>query len=286
MSAICCSSCKNKTSNERCSAPALKGLVFCGKHAKAKHPRIWSVINNVDSRAIIIQKIWKGYILRKRIALAGPGAMKRSLCHNSEDIVTFESKETVSPLDYFSFEESGKIWWFDIRSILQYSMNSLNVINPYNRQPLPSEAKERLRSIYLYRLHTNQPNAHSESNTKLTIQEYVSQNWIQLCKILELNAFIDVMPRMFSSLNRVQYMIFLQLIHADMEVWAREHKLGSKRYLYTGSLRHTVRKLQRHPEFSSLMTSYYASKVLLSILNDTNNPYPICFIIMSAIVRL
>jgi hypothetical protein len=192
MSATCCSSCKNKTSNDRCSAPALKGLLFCGKHAKAKHPRVWSIVNNVDTHAVFIQKIWKGYIIRKKISIAGPGAMKRSLCHNDEDIVTFEEKTKISPLDYFSFEESGKIWWFDIRSMLQYSLNNLIVTNPYTRQPLPSEAKERLRSIYLYRLHTNQPNAHSENNTKLTIQEYVSQNWIQLCKILELNAFIEV----------------------------------------------------------------------------------------------
>lgn len=283
---ITCASCKNKTSTDRCQAPALKGIIFCGKHAKVKTPRLWAVVVNADRHASVIQKLWKGYNVRRQISLAGPGAMKRSLCHNDEDIVTFESKNNVSPLDYFSFEETGKIWWFDVRSMLQYSLNNIIVTNPYTRQPLPIEAKERLRSIYLHRIRNNQPNSYSESNTKLTIQEHVSQNWIQLCKILELNAFIDITPRVFSTLNRIRYLVFLQLIHADMEAWAREHTLTSKRYLYLGSLRHTIKKIQRHPDFSSIVAAYYTSKLLLSILNDTNNPYPICFMIMSAIVRL
>lgn len=282
---ITCASCKNRKSEEKCNSPALKGILFCGKHAKIKNPRIWSSVVKADVPAIQIQKIWRGYYLRKQISLAGPGALRRSLCHNDEDIVTFESKNNVSPLDYFAFEENNKIWWFDVRTILQHADTQLIVTNPFTRQPLSQDANQRIRNIYLFRLRTNRPILHIDSTGNLKAEDVIRQNWIHLCKILELNAFIDVQPRMFSTLNCTQFFILFSLLYADMKVWANEHKIKcSKRYRYTSAIKDTITKLRNNKTPS--LSAYYASKTLLTVLNDTSDPYPICFMLMSALVRL
>jgi hypothetical protein len=90
-----CESCKNKNSLDRCSSPALKGLLYCGKHAKVKNPRVWKIINKLDGKVTLITKIWRGYHLRKLLKLAGPGLFNKSLCVNQDELVSLEPIKTI-----------------------------------------------------------------------------------------------------------------------------------------------------------------------------------------------
>ena len=87
-----CASCKNKTTLERCPSQAIKGLLFCGKHAKTKVKRLWADLNNGKKYAILLQKVWRGYFIRKRLKLAGEGVLNRKDCHNTEELVTLDDK--------------------------------------------------------------------------------------------------------------------------------------------------------------------------------------------------
>ena len=120
-----CNSCKNKNSTERCGSPALKNLQFCGKHVKSKTPRLWSVVNSAGDSAVKIQKVWRGWIVRYLHDLSGPGVLKRSLCHNEDDVITAEDK--VHPSNYFAFHEDGKVFWFDFH---QFQNRNHLVYNP------------------------------------------------------------------------------------------------------------------------------------------------------------
>ena len=57
----------------------------------------------------------------------------------------------VHPFDYFAFEEDGKIFWFDIRSLFQMSIDKLQPENPYTRCKLTLETRKRLKEAIYYR---------------------------------------------------------------------------------------------------------------------------------------
>jgi hypothetical protein len=99
-----CLHCKNKTSNERCGNKRLPNLIFCGKHAKVKDKRVWTKVMNADRVIVLMQAIFRGWLIRSSLSLAGPGVLNSKLRHNEEDLVTCDQAD---PFDYFSFEKDG-----------------------------------------------------------------------------------------------------------------------------------------------------------------------------------
>lgn len=279
-----CASCKNKSSTDQCPNTSLPGVIFCGKHLKAKEPRLWRYVNQADGKATIISKIWKGYDIRKRLKLSGSAVLKRSICHNEEELMTLESINTVNPLDFFSFEDGGKIYGFDVRTILESLHKSTQPINPYTRQPIPMEARLRLRQLYGYRLRNKLPDRHDI--VKFTnVDEFLTNRWLQVCQIAEEHYFFGVQPNIFMSLNRTQLFIFLSMIFNDVRTWASEHKeLPSRRFRYAFWLQNIINKFSTTQDPDEY--SFYVSTVILSILYDCPEPYTFCFIVMSSLYRL
>ncbi len=278
-----CASCKNKDSTERCTNKSIKGLIFCGKHARAKNTRSWISVNHIDDKVTLIQKIWRGYSLRQWLKLAGPCVLNRTECHNEEELVTFDEKKRVHPLDYFAFKEADKVYWFDIRSIQQASIDKLKPINPYTREPLSIETRQRLRKLAILRDHRKMSNLHSEPEK--TAQNMLNISWTSVCQIIEENGFPDISPMNFISLNKTQLYIFASIIRQDLIAWASEHVTpNSRRKRYVPWTKWLIN--QHNTETQSTMLSYVTSKCLLSMLNDYQNPYEICFIIMSALYRV
>lgn len=279
-----CSSCKNKTSNERCSSPALSGLSLCGRHIRVRSPRLWHIVNNVDTKVTLISKIWKGYIIRKRIKLAGPGSLKRQQCNNSDELVSLEPINTVDIFDYFGFQENDKVYGFDVRTILDTLQRSMVPTNPYTRQPLSIDDRKRLREIYSYRVRHKLPTSY-EHNTLRTTDIILTNRWTQLCQIVEENGFFNINPNIFLGLNKSQLYAFLAMIHNDLKTWAAEHKPPhSKRFLYVFWSNNVMKKYSTAQTVAEY--SFFVSSILLSILYDSVEPYTICFILMSALYRL
>ena len=278
-----CGSCKNKTSDERCPSKPLRGLIFCGKHARMKSPRIWKDVNQLDHKIIPIQKLWRGYILRKWIGLAGPGVLNRSICHNDEELVTMDDKKSVSPLDYFAFTENDKVYWFDVRSIVGACIFSVTPTNPYTRQDLSIDTRQRLRRLCIMRQRRKILNEHTEP--KRNIGEVLKASWTYICQIIIENGFFDMSPLYFMSLNKTQLYIFITMIRNDMVALAAEHTSPeSRRHKYVYWLKRL--QDQHDSNVSVIELSYFTSKILSTILNDLMEPYPMCFIIMSAMHRL
>ena len=277
-----CSSCKSKTSKDRCLAKSIGDTLFCRRHLKVKEPRIWAIVNNVKPCATLIQKIWRGYSVRKWIKLAGPGALNRNICHNDEELVTLDDKKSVSPFSYFAFEEAGKVYWFDFRSLIQHCFK--NTTNPYTRQPLSIETRKRLRMLYAMRhrrklLYTHDP------ERQMDVQQVILENWTSLCQIVEENGFFDVNPEIFNTANRSQLYVFLLMISIDMNAWAAEHKSKYSRRLKYCSWLKTILN-QYSPSAHPLKIQFMTSRVLLNILSDCAEPYNVCFIIMASLYRL
>jgi hypothetical protein len=160
-----CFAFKNKHSEERCSAKALKNLLFCGKHVKSKTPRVWKESMNKTKSAIIIQKIWRGWNLRQLLLLSCCGKFKRD-CTNEEDVITYDPIKEIHPLNYFEFTEGDKNYGFDVRSIYQISLKDLKPINPYTRQELDIETRKRMKEFCYKRERRNLYPFHDESIMK------------------------------------------------------------------------------------------------------------------------
>jgi len=248
-----------------------------------KYPRIWKDVNQLDSKIIPIQKLWRGYILRKWLKLAGPGALNRNICHNDEELVTMDDKKSVSPFDYFSFKENDKVYWFDIRSIVEASIFNMVPTNPYTRQELSIDTRQRMRKVCMMRQRRKLLNEHTES--KREIGEVLRASWTYICQIIVENGFFDMSPLYFMSLNRTQLYVFVTMIRNDMIALAAEHTSPeSRRNKYVFWLKRLEE--QHEANVFVLELSYFTAKILSTILNDLTEPYPMCFIIMSAMHRL
>lgn len=274
-----CNSCKNKNSTERCGSPALKNLQFCGKHVKSKSPRLWSVVNSAGDSAVKIQKVWRGWIVRYLHDLSGPGVLKRSLCHNEDDVITAEDK--VHPSDYFAFHEDGKVFWFDIKSIFQLSINELKPTNPYTRQELSLDTRKRLKECIYYRELRRLPLFHDP--LYLTDRDKLfTMHWMMISQMLEENLFIDINPLFFTALNRTQLWEFTALLRDLILVWAKEHNgIHSRRNIYYIWIQACWRR-QTMEIADTMQVCRYLGACLLKILKDCKRPYDICFKLLSA----
>jgi len=279
-----CNSCKNRSSDERCTFKALPGISLCGKHCKVLKPRLWTVVHGIDKKVILISKLWKGYNIRKQIKLSGPGVMKRSLCSNNEEVSTLEDIKNIPVEDYFGFEENGKVYGFDIRTMIDICRRNLNPINPYTRQPISINDRKRLRELFAYRLRNRLPVCY-ENNAIESIQSNISSSWNQICQIIEENGFFNIHPNIFLQLNKSQIHVFLNMVCSDIQIWASEHKRpDSRRLKYYVWIRNALAKMNRTIDLR--FYSFICASVLAMLLYDCVDSYNICFITMSALYRL
>jgi len=280
-----CSACRNKTSTERCPSKALKNLLFCGKHAKSKNVRLWAEVNSVGDHATLIQKVWRGYRIRSLIRLAGPGVLCRKDCHNEEDFFTCEEREKVHPMNYFGLTESGKLYWFDIRSIFQWSVENLKPTNPYTKQDLSLDDRKRMKECVYRRELTPLPLFHDVSYT-LNRDKLYAMRWIMISQFLEEQLFEEFNPMNFAVLNRTQVWTFTQLLRDQMLIYARRHKsVHSRRNMYYVWLANCFRR-QTFDIATAHSVLMYLGGTILRILKDCKDPHEICFEILSARHRL
>lgn len=283
-----CFSCKNRHSVERCTASCVGSTLVCGRHAKCKHIRFWHRENPHIGRAILrLQSIWRGYALRKLLRLAGPGVLKRTLCHNEEELTTCVEKDKQNPLDYFAIDDNGTIWWFDQRTMFQWSHRQLEITNPYTRQPLSVEDRRRLRELYVLRLRQGRSAYHSNDAFPSDLIGRRDLRWLRIVQILREHDFADYHHENFLAMNRGQLYAFTELFLEDLRWWTFHvpGRAKSRQAHYLVWIRNLYKMFfLRRPETPQM--SYELAGHLLSILNDCKMPYDICFYIVSAFVRV
>jgi len=276
-----CKSCKNSKSTEQCSSPALKNLSFCGKHAKVSKPRLWIEVNPTGPQATLIQKIWRGWITRYRIDIAGPGVLNRKICHNEEDVVTYTEREKIHPLDYFGFFEDEKVFCFDVRSIFQLSIEKLQPENPYTRQQLTLDTRKRLKDV-IYRRGIRHISIFHDKMYLANEEKVFDMRWMMISQFLEEHLFMDLNPMFFTALNRTQLWEFTALLRNSLLQWAKEHSNPNSRRIMYYIWANMCWKRQTLSVESEKEVCQYVGKALLKMLMDSKKPYDICFKILSA----
>ncbi len=186
--------------------------------------RIFSFLY-LSSFIIKIQKVFRGYIVKKYKRLHGPAVMKRSLCTNNTDFVTMESLDEISFHQFISYkDEDGFIYGFDISSLFNlFTKNDSVIKNPYNRNLIPDFLIKNIKTILvLSKILKIQIVLSIEDDTPVISEEKVVE-----LRALSLFQNIDALGNYsncnwFLSLNRNQIIKFIREL---ADIWSYRAQL-------------------------------------------------------------
>lgn len=267
-----CASVRKKGSLEPCTTPALRGHSLCGRHARMKVPVLWAhAMRKRNLPVVKIQALVRGWLLRSRLRLAGPGVLCRKNLANDEDMVTCESKDREHPLTYFAFEENGKVWWFNFESLWRWTRHSHEPANPYTKVPLSSDTRKRLRATwsYMHRHRMTMPEEPTEFSQRLCTR------WNTVVQVFADNGFVDVHPNMFLNFSTLDFRVMFIFLERDIEVVLPDTDRGKARAL---------RLCQRAITAPNAPTTWLVF-ILILLLSIHKDPYSMTFMVLSALHR-
>lgn len=226
--------------------------------------------------------------MRNRLKLGGKGVLKREMCHNEEDMVSCDEKTKVHPFDYFAVEQDGKVWWFDQRTMIEWSQKNLDVLNPFNRTPLTPHDMQRLRKLFMIRKRTGFPLYHTEQDVKPLI-ELCENRWLRVVQIMYECGLRDMShPEHFMSLGYNSMVYFLNFLTEETRMWMYDgegdpytvHSKRAKIYTWLRSIRNNMHR------YKSLMhLSKDVAGVLLASFNDIRDPSELAFFVAASLLK-
>jgi hypothetical protein len=271
-----CAAVRKKGSTDKCKSLALTNHTLCGVHARAKNPVLWSSCIRPEG-VIRLQALVRGWTVRKYLKLCGPGVLRRATLANDDELVSCESKEQQYPFEFFSFEENGKIWWFDFDTIWTWCTKSPNPVNPYTKVPLTKETRVRLRILWSYRK-IHKMHIPSESNV---FQERIRNRWNIMCQVFEDNGFGEINPSRFESMRAQDYLLVCQFVESDLRVSMKKSNIYFNMFTrYLGTM------IRNYRSMTPVQYILQASHVLLLLMCLPNDPYIPAFTLLSALYRM
>jgi len=270
-----CAAIRQTGSDHACEKTALPGCTLCLTHLRSRNVTLWSTYHAVKSNRVArIQALARGWLLRRRLALAGPGVLCRKELANQEDLETCEEASREYPMDYFAFEESGKVWWFHFPTLWRWMCRNLDPVNPYTKVPLSTDTRIRLRAMWRYkRIYESIP---AEPNTEDRIR--LRMNVVS--QLLQDHGFGQIAPTLFCELSRSQWVALFRMVRDDLAINVPQLRIQrmTKRYIeYFEELM---------PPLTPAQFQDQASRVLFLILMFPKDPYSIAFTILSALYRV
>lgn len=266
-----CVSIRKKGGTDQCNANAIIGHTLCGRHVRAKTPMLWCHVHRCRNVGIAkVQAYIRGWLLRRRLALSGPGVLCRKDLANDEELVTCEDKTRQHPFEYFAFEENGKVWWFNIHSLWKWSCQSHEPTNPYTKVPLSQNTRKRILDMWSYR----QRHRLSLPEESTIYEERLRTRWNIVCQIFADNGFSDVHPMNFVKFGKRELYTMFFLLDRDLQAILPDSDPGKAR-----ALRLCRQSLQTN---TYVLRSVYTLLLLMTIHKD---PYSITFTILSALFR-
>jgi hypothetical protein len=238
---------------------------------------LWKDIHSKRYAGLPKLQAWiRGWMLRKRLQLAGPGVLRRTGLMNDDELITGIEKERQSPLDYFAFEENGKIWWFSFSSMWTLCSNTFVPTNPYTKVPFSNETRKRLREIWFYNMRHRLP----QPEESRVYNDRMERRLNVLCQIFVENGFLDVHPTNFTDFQKSDYASAFEFLIRDIEVVFPAKDSFRSRAM--GRCDH-MRNLNRssHSE-NYILQSPFTFLYLLSLHKDA---YKMAFSILSALYR-
>lgn len=175
----------------------------------------------LSSFAVNIQKIARGYFVRRYWALRGPAYRNRQLCTNQEDFVSLELVADINPNQFISYQdEDGFIYGFDIKSLHHYYIKLENFhlfSNPYTRKKFPAKMYDNMRSLFRLGklLHIDIDIRHKNDTVPLSDKQKMELYAVTVFQAINhLGNYADV--QWFLSLSWEKLLNFIGIL---MDVW-------------------------------------------------------------------
>lgn len=271
-----CAAVKKRGSLDPCPTKPLRGHTLCGRHARMRTPTLWRDANVTRKVTIVkIQALVRGWLIRRRLSYAGTGVLHRSGLANDEDIITCADRNRVHPMDFFSFEENGKTWWFEFGGLWTWCMRNVEPTNPYTKVPLSADTRKRLRTIWGYkRRHREETPAESTDP-----EERMRHRANILVQHFQDYGFVDIHPSFILRCDRSDFIAFFMLLQRDIEtVIPASDPFRNRIAVLCGS-----RTAPTYTSHSLYLLNCMSA--LLYIITLYRDPYVITFSILSAFYR-
>ena len=272
-----CAAVRRIGSTEPCATNALRGHTLCGRHARMRNPVLWVAANTTRVPPIVtIQACVRGWLLRKRLSYAGFGVLRRKDLANDEDIISYTEKDKVHPMDFFSFEENGKFWWFEFGSIWTWCMRNVEPVNPYTKVPLSTETRKRLRTIWGYK-RRHKEDIPPESQV---YEERLRHRLNILVQHFADYGFVGIQPETLMRFSKSDYITLFVLLQRDIETVvpaSDPFRIRISRLCINRT--HVAHALQNNQFILQCLS------LLLHIVTLYRDPYIITFSILSAFYR-
>lgn len=272
-----CASVRRAGSTEQCPSRSLVSHTLCGRHAKCKKAVIWADIHASRGAGLVrCQAVIRGWLVRRRLLLCGPGALRCRVTVNEDDPVTLERRGDVHPFSYFGLEENGKVFWFEFDTLYKWCLQSPTPVNPLTKVRLSKDTRTRLREGWSYRQRRGMVMP-SESKH---FRERVLGRWNILCQLFEDYGFGEIDPTSFLSLSKSQYRTIFLLVRDDLSV-----TLPAKHPSRDSLIRYCTRGI--HVATTLSVQHYILQSVytLLIMLTRQRDSYPLAFLVLSALYR-
>lgn len=276
-----CLASKRRESTERCENRSLANFMYCGRHVKIKNVKPWIAWRPILLDTLVrIQAIWRGYLARKPLRLAGKGVLKRDACVNDEEMVTMESKHSLHPHEFFSLEEDGKVWFFEQKTIIQWAHKDLVVVNPYTRKQLEPSDMARIRNIFVWRRKNKMPMYHDDP-PELNAIEKRDKRWMRVVQILREAGYHEIHHENFISLNYPQLAMLVNSMVEELRWWAHEKTIKTNKYFrWMINMRNLMHTYKHKSDLSSDIAC-----ILLTILHDVSSIHDMSFFIYTSYNR-
>lgn len=272
-----CMAVKRKGTTDPCQAKPLRGHTLCGRHARMRSPVMWTDANTVCVPPIVtLQSCVRGWLIRRRLSYAGAGVLSRKGLANDEDIITCSDKDSVHPMDYVSFEENGKLWWFEFASLWTWCMRNQEPSNPYTKVPLSADTRKRLRTIWGYKRRRRE-DVPAESQV---FEERLRHKLNILTQHFADYGFLDIHPDSFMRFSKADYITLFVLLHRDIETVIPQTDPFRQRMALLCIHRTRVAAAVQNPIFVLQCVS-----TLLHMVTLYRDPYSLTFSILSAFYR-
>ena len=110
--------------------------------------RIYSYLY-LSYTTVKIQKIIRGYLIRKYNNIRGPAFKDRSLCTNNYDFLSMDELISISDEQFFSFkDDDGFIYGFDVLSLHNLINKSNGIVkNPFNTKEIKTNIIENFKTF-------------------------------------------------------------------------------------------------------------------------------------------
>lgn len=164
---------------------------------------------------ITIQNAFRKYNNNKKIKTQGLGIINKHKCQNQEDFYTLDNINEIEDKYFFSYDQHGHIYFFDIRSFHKLINNDCK--NPYTREDIPKYAIDSFKLRQL-EFKTNNIIIHEIETPQLTKEQIFNS------KVIDMFQKIDVLnvsaggtdPKWFTDLNILQLKILYKVLE---DIW-------------------------------------------------------------------